>query len=115
MTPADLPDTHPHRPPARELVDEVAEAVLAVPGVTGLHGGLLGEVATYLPGRRVAGIALDDEAGEIHIVADLSHDLRSVAATVRNTAEQLAGRPFTVIVEDITTEPMLEPEEGDTS
>ncbi|MCD2143993.1 Asp23/Gls24 family envelope stress response protein [Gordonia paraffinivorans] len=105
MTPADLPDARPDHQPKRELVDEVAEAVLAVPGVTGLHGGLLGEVATYLPGRRVAGIALDDEAGEIHIVADLTHDLRSVAATVRDTAEQLAGRTFTVIVEDITTDP----------
>ena len=42
------------------LVDRVERAVLAVDGVQGLHAGVLGEVATYLPGRRVGGLRLRD-------------------------------------------------------
>ena len=34
-----------------ELADRVAQAALAVPGVHDLHGGVLGEVATYLHRR----------------------------------------------------------------
>ena len=45
-----------------ELSEQVAAAVLSVPGVHDLHGGVLGEVATYLPGRRVNGIRLLDGA-----------------------------------------------------
>ncbi|NED70757.1 hypothetical protein G3I15_58540, partial [Streptomyces sp. SID10244] len=39
---------------------EVADAVTAVPGVTGLYGGVFGEIATYLPGGRVSGVVVDD-------------------------------------------------------
>ncbi|MDS1115639.1 Asp23/Gls24 family envelope stress response protein [Gordonia westfalica] len=113
MTPADLPEARAEHSTPRDPVDELADAVLAVPGVTGLHGGLLGEVATYLPGRRVAGIVLDADVGEIHIVADMSSDLQTVAATVRDTAERIAGRPFAVVVEDIAIDPTPTPKEGD--
>ncbi len=52
-TPSELtPDA-----PDDALVDRVAAAALSVPGVHDLHGGVLGEVATYLPGRRVGGRA----------------------------------------------------------
>ena len=51
-----------------ELAEQVAEAVRTVPGVHDLYGGLLGEVATYLPGRRVVGVRLTDEACAVHIV-----------------------------------------------
>ncbi|MGL5861474.1 MAG: hypothetical protein ACRCY9_09490, partial [Phycicoccus sp.] len=54
-------------PATPDLADRVAEAVLAVPGVAGLHGGTFGEVATYLPGRRVIGIRLNDVAAEVHV------------------------------------------------
>jgi hypothetical protein len=37
-------------------VDAVAAAVLACPGVAALDGGQFGEVASYLPGRKVAGV-----------------------------------------------------------
>ena len=34
-----------------ELAEQVADVVRTVPGVHDLYGGVLGEVATYLPGR----------------------------------------------------------------
>lgn len=83
------------------VAENIAEAVLALPGVVDLHSGLFGEVATYLPGRRVSGIAVRDEDGEVHIVADLSHDLQEVAASVRDVAESMTGLPFVVVIEDI--------------
>ncbi|MFD4183444.1 hypothetical protein ACFWPB_20405, partial [Rhodococcus sp. NPDC058514] len=55
------PERSPRSDPAAqetEPADLIADAVLAVPGVAGLHGGMFGEVATYLPGRRVLGVAL---------------------------------------------------------
>ncbi|MHC3000738.1 Asp23/Gls24 family envelope stress response protein [Gordonia sp. GN26] len=113
MTTGDLPEAHAENSRPRDPVDDLADAVLAVPGVAALHGGLLGEVATYLPGRRVAGIVLDADIGEVHIVADMSFDLQTVAATVRDTAERIAGRTFAVVVEDIATGPTPTSKEGD--
>ena len=43
-------------------------AVLSVPDVHDLHGGAFGEVATYLPGRRVPGVRLTDDGVELHVV-----------------------------------------------
>lgn len=84
-----------------DVVERIADAVLAIPGVTDLHSGLFGEIATYLPGRRVSGIALRDDDGEVHIVVDPARDLQEVAQQVRDTAEDLGGVPFAVVVEDI--------------
>jgi hypothetical protein len=41
-------------------VEAVAAAVLACPAVAALDGGRFGEVASYLPGRRVPGIAISE-------------------------------------------------------
>ncbi|MAU84072.1 hypothetical protein VX037_06895 [Gordonia sp. Z-3] len=86
----------------------VVDAVTAVPGVTGLYGGVFGEIATYLPGRRVNGVVLTDDSAEVHIVVDATHDLREVASAVRETVHDLTGVPTVVTVEDISvrTEPI---------
>jgi hypothetical protein len=39
-------------------VDAVAAAVLGCAGVAGLDGGRFGEVASYLPGRKVPGVVV---------------------------------------------------------
>lgn len=88
---------------AGSAAQRVADAVRDVPGVTGLHAGLFGEVATYLPGGRVSGVALGDDSGEVHIVVDIDHDLRTVAAAARAAGEQIVGYPLNVTVEDIST------------
>ena len=90
-------------PGARELVDDLRDAVLAVPGVADLHGGRFGEAATYLPGRRVAGIRRLDDATEVHVTLLLGSPVREVADAVRRVVAELAGPPVHVTVEDIVT------------
>ncbi|MEE3852789.1 Asp23/Gls24 family envelope stress response protein [Gordonia sp. LSe1-13] len=81
---------------------DVAEAVVAVPGVTGLYGGVFGEIATYLPGGRVNGVVLSDESAEVHIIVDMTRDLHDVAISVRDVVRDLTGAPVIVIIEDVT-------------
>lgn len=85
-----------------EAVDAVVEAATAVPGVTGLNSGRFGEVATYLPGRRVGGVKLGDHDGEVHIEVDLRRSVTDTADAVRVAVEKAAGRPMTVVVEDVS-------------
>ncbi|WP_040518283.1 hypothetical protein [Gordonia neofelifaecis] len=84
---------------------DVAEAVLAVPGVAALDSGPFGAVATYLPGERVNGVRISPEDASVHIVVDLRYDLRRVADTAAAAAADVLGRPFVVVIEDVTTEP----------
>ncbi len=81
--------------------DQVAESVLAVPGVEGLHAGVLGEVATYLPGRRINGVRLSADVCEVHVVVAWDADLRSIADDVRGHLAALVDVPVTVTVEDV--------------
>ncbi|MFT4087451.1 MAG: hypothetical protein QM658_09910 [Gordonia sp. (in: high G+C Gram-positive bacteria)] len=87
-----------------ELADQVARAALAVPGVSRLSEGPFGAVATYLPGGRVAGVALASERGEVQVVARLGYQLRDVAEEVRRAAEVIAGCPVDVTVADLDTD-----------
>ncbi|MFW0792540.1 hypothetical protein AAFP30_01885 [Gordonia sp. CPCC 205515] len=96
------PDPAGTAAPTGPTARQIADAVTAVDGVTGLHGGVFEEVATYLPGGRVTGVVLGDEAAEIHIVVDAAHDLRGVAARVRDVVTDLTGLPTMVTIEDIT-------------
>jgi hypothetical protein len=84
-----------------ELADAVLAAVTAVPGVAAMHSGRFGEVATYLPGRRVPGVQLRDDRAEVHIVVHWGRDLLATAAAVRLAAEPLAGRLVHVVIEDV--------------
>ncbi len=86
-----------------EPVDVVARAVLAVPGVHSLHAGLAGSAATFLPGRRVAGIALRESGTEVHVVVELGADVRATAAAVHAAVAALAAapQPVHVHVEDL--------------
>ena len=88
--------------PGADLAQQVADAVTAVDRVTGLHGGMFGEIATYLPGGRVSGVQLDDDRGGVHVIVDISHDLRTVAAHAVAVATEVAGVPVDVTIEDIS-------------
>nr|WP_127784998.1 Asp23/Gls24 family envelope stress response protein [Rhodococcus sp. X156] len=80
----------------------MAAAVLAVPGVAGLHGGMFGEAATYLPGRKVAGIRLADTGTTtVHVTVVYGRDIDEVAAAVRRAAAALIDGPVDVVVEDV--------------
>jgi len=82
---------------------EVAAAVTAVPGVAGLHGGRYGDVATYLPLRRVTGVRLNarEDRVEVHVVAEYLPDLLELAERVRTAARDVVLRPIDVTIEDI--------------
>jgi len=84
--------------------DQIAAAVLAVPGVAGLHGGLFGEVATYLPGRRIAGIRLSEDRGEVHIIAHLNGSVLETAEQAQRAASAIAGYPIDVVVDDLASD-----------
>ncbi len=84
-------------------VDLVVDAVLAVPGVSGLHAGAFGEVGTYLPGRRVAGVRLGDDATEVHIAVVMGSPIAEVAERVVAAVSPLVHAPVRVFVEDVTT------------
>lgn len=92
-------------PAPNEPADRVAAAVRAVSGVADLHPGMFGEVGTYLPGRRVPGIRIDDGAVQVHICVVFGASVRDTAAAVRAaTAAQLPEGP-TVI--DVTVEDVI--------
>ena len=83
-------------------LDAVAAAVAACPLVAGLSGGVFGEVATYLPGRRLVGVRLHDAELELHVVARWGTPLPDVGDAVRRAvAPSAGGRPVTVYIDDI--------------
>jgi hypothetical protein len=87
--------------PAVETADEVAALVLAVPGVAGLHAGRFGEVATYLPGRRVTGVKLGGELAEVHVVLRSDAPVRAVAQRIHAVLAAVLPVPVQVFVEDL--------------
>ncbi len=82
--------------------DAVAAAALGRADVVALGAGAFGEVATYLPGRRVPGVRIADGELEVHIVARWGPPLPTIAGRVRHAVEPLSGgRPVAVVVDDI--------------
>ena len=84
-----------------EQSEVIASAVLAVPGVSSLHAGVMGEVATYLPGRRVNGIQVREGECEVHLVLDWGVSILDTADRVRTVVENLVTGPVHVTVEDV--------------
>lgn len=114
-TPATTSDLADRSDPAdradrADLVDAVASAVRAVPGVADLHAGVFGEVGTYLPGRRVAGITIGPGGAEIHVALLIGHPVRQTAALVRAAVAPLTGGPVHVTVEDVVADPGPDPD-----
>lgn len=82
-----------------ELVHEIADAVRRCPDVADLSGGPFGTVATYLPGERVAGVALRDDEVEVSIVVQMGRPLPEIAQEVRTAIAPLVGdRPVNVYI-----------------
>jgi hypothetical protein len=95
-----VPDTH------ADDADTVAGIARAVPGVAGLHPGMFGEVATYLPGRRVTGVRVSDDRISVHLVITADAKVRATAAEVRDAvAAAFPKHTVDVTVEDIATGP----------
>lgn len=82
-------------------IDRIAQAVVAVPGVHDLHAGVLGEVATYLPGRRVNGVRMREPGCEVHVVLDWGVPIAVTSDLVRQAVRALVPGPVDVTVEDV--------------
>lgn len=83
--------------------EQVADAVLAVPGVVRLHGGRFGGLGTYLAGRRVVGVRIQDDGTDVHVVVTDHVPVPVTAARVQRAVSALAPMPVRVHVEDIDT------------
>jgi len=91
------------------LAEAVAAAASAVPGVARLSGGKAGQVATYLPGRRVSGVRITSDSVEVHLVARWVASLPQLAEDIRAALDPLVGgRAVSVFVEDVESG-VLEP------
>lgn len=82
--------------------DAIAAAVLACSTVAGLSGGIAGEVATYLPGRRVTGLRIDDTTVTVHVVGRYGPTMTEISNQVTRAVTPLAGgRTVGVVIEDL--------------
>lgn len=90
---------------ASALAERVAEAALACPEVLALSGGMVGEVATYLPGRRVTGVRVHDAVVEVHVVAHYGPPMDEIGAQVRAAVTPFVGdRTVAVTIDDLAVE-----------
>jgi hypothetical protein len=87
--------------------ERVAALTLRSAGVAALWPGTFGEIATYLPGRRVLGVRVGPGSVEIHLVAHYRVDGRDVslvelAAAVRRTViAATAAQVVDVYIDDV--------------
>jgi hypothetical protein len=83
--------------------DAVAAAVLACPAVAGLHPGTVGRrVVTYLPGRRLEGVHVDEDRITVSVVGLQGIPVSLLSDQVRTAVAPLAaGRAVDVHVADL--------------
>lgn len=88
-----MPVTRSTAPDPAALAEVIAARVAEHPGVAGLHGGPFGTVASYLPGRRVIGVVVDETNGavELAVVARLGTPLPELVTDLRQRVSALAG------------------------
>jgi hypothetical protein len=97
--PVALPPAAPGGGPDPELIALTLEAC---PLVAGLHGGAYGEVASYLPGRRIRGVRVTVDAVEVHVVGRYPASMDQISGQVRSALAPLVGRlPVDVVIEDV--------------
>ena len=87
-------------------VDAVAAVVASCPGVSALDGGRFGEVASYLPGRVIQGVAVDGGRVRVQVRSRWDVPVTDLAAGITAALAPLAGsRPVDVAVADIDDPP----------
>ncbi len=87
-------------------IDAAAAVVRGCAGVAALDGGPFGEVVSYLPGRTVPGVAVDDSRIRVQIRSKWGITAADVAAGITAALAPLAGpRPVDVAIADIDDPP----------
>lgn len=85
-------------------VDALATAVMACPAVAGLDEGGAQAVATYLPGRRVVGVRVEDRRVLVSVVLASGFSVPRLDEQVRSTlAPHVGDRRVDVLVADVQT------------
>jgi hypothetical protein len=83
-------------------IDAVAAAVRGCAGVSRLDGGQFGEVASYLPGRKVDGIVVSGGRLRVQIRSQWAVPAPELAALIKAALVPLTGhRPVDVVIGDI--------------
>ena len=82
-------------------VDAVAAAVRACPAVEDLAAGAPGELATYLPGRRVIGVRVEPDSVLVQVRSRWGVPVTEVAEQIRRATASLARRRVDVAIVDI--------------
>jgi hypothetical protein len=91
-------------------VDAVAVAVAGCEGVAALDGGPFGEVASYLPGRRVSGVVVGNGRVTVQVRSRWGIPAADLAARITATLAPLTGhRPVDVVIADIDDPPVTLP------
>lgn len=87
-------------------LDLVAARVLGCPAVAALHPGPFGEVATYLPGRRISGLRTHGARLEIHVSGVYPHTPDEIAVQIRAAVATAAPAvDVLVVIEDYQAPP----------
>ncbi|MDK8879408.1 hypothetical protein [Corynebacterium sp. MSK008] len=93
-----------YTPVSREVAEGVRDAAIAVDGVAALHGGRVGEIATYLPNTRIEGLKAASRDGrtgfEVHFVFDVAsgRKVQDVAEDVRAAVLGASDAEFVDVV-----------------
>jgi hypothetical protein len=83
-------------------VDAVAAAVQGCAGVSALGGGQDGEIATYLPGRKVPGVQVSGGRVRVQIRSRWGVPATELAALITVVLAPLTGtHPVDVLISDI--------------
>ena len=107
-----LTDQQPIADDDGALAAAVAAAARSVVGVEGLHTGRFGEVATYLPGRRIDGVQVRADRCAVHLVLAWGAPVLSTADRVRSIVEELVARPVDITIEDVIDPSVPAPASG---
>jgi len=87
-------------------IDMIAMAVRRCAGVSALDGGRYGEVATYLPGRKVDGVVVRDGRVTVRVRSRWGIPAPELAALITTAAAPFAGhRRIDVVIADIDDPP----------
>jgi hypothetical protein len=80
--------------------DRIATAVQASRHIAGLDSGRYGEIATYLPGRRVSGVRIRPDSVTIGVIGRYPATATEIDASARATVGPL-DRPLHVHIGDL--------------
>lgn len=83
----------------QETAEQLASDIADVPGVAQLHSGRFGEIALLYPKSRVVGLRINDEALEVHIVAEFGVNYQELAQSIREIATRTGEIPAEAAVD----------------